>query len=369
MSAETGQNGGSRNSEIQEEISNSSAAKIAKSHTKIETMRRTISPYDLSGSENPGFTISQPLLRGPNYDEWATNLRLALQSRKKFGFVDGSISPQSEESEDFDDWSANNALVISWIKLTIHESIRSNISHCDVACDLWDHIKRRFSVKSGQRVQRLKAELATCRQKGLAIEAYYGKLTQLWTSMKDYQHAKTMADVEKQREEDKVHQFLMGLDESVYGSVKSALLSRVPFPTLDEAYNVVTQDEESKITSRIFEERNEGVSFVVQSTPRNKSNVENRIKLGTCSTCGRKGHVADQCFRKIGYPAWWGERPRPTFGGSQSQPGLLPTPNTSRSVGTARANHLTTAGSVPCASANVALTSNDRIGFSGLSNT
>lgn len=53
--------------------------------------RRTIFPYDLTSSDNPGSLISQLLLRGPNYDEWATNLHLALVARKKFGFVDSSI--------------------------------------------------------------------------------------------------------------------------------------------------------------------------------------------------------------------------------------------------------------------------------------
>lgn len=51
---------------------------------------------------------------------------------------------------------------------------------------------------------------------------------ELWTSLKDYPHAKTMEKVLKECEEDKLHQFLMGLDESLYGQVKSALLSRVP---------------------------------------------------------------------------------------------------------------------------------------------
>ena len=58
----------------------------------------------------------------------------------------------------------------------------------------------------------------------MAVEAYYGKLMQLWTSLKDYQQAKTMAEVLKKREEDKLHQFFMGLDESLYGSVKSNML-------------------------------------------------------------------------------------------------------------------------------------------------
>ncbi|KAL1207755.1 hypothetical protein V5N11_000487 [Cardamine amara subsp. amara] len=38
---------------------------------RVEVQQRTISPYDLSSSDNPGSVISQPLLRGPNYNEWA----------------------------------------------------------------------------------------------------------------------------------------------------------------------------------------------------------------------------------------------------------------------------------------------------------
>lgn len=196
--------------------------------------------------------ISQPPLRGPNYDEWATNIRLALKARKKFGFVDGTIPKPADDDEDIEDWWANNAMVVSWIKLTIDEKLRTSLSQHEIASDLWTHIQRRFLVRNGQRVQRLKAELANCRQKGLAMEVYYGKLMQLWTSLADYNQAKTMTEVEKNREENKLHQFLMGLDETVYGSVKSALLSRDPLPTLDEAYNVLAQDEESKVANRVL---------------------------------------------------------------------------------------------------------------------
>lgn len=124
---------------------------------------------------------------------------LALIARKKFGFVDGSIPQRDADSEDLGDWWANNAMVISWIKLEIDPSICTSLSHHKVSHDLWMHIKNRFFVHNGQRVQRLKIELANCRQQGLANEAYYGKLTQLWKSLKDYQQAKTMAEIEKER--------------------------------------------------------------------------------------------------------------------------------------------------------------------------
>ncbi|KAL9299401.1 putative retrotransposon gag domain, retrotransposon Copia-like protein [Arabidopsis thaliana] len=148
--------------------------------------RRTISPYDLTAADNPGAVISHPLFKGSNYDEWSCGMKTALCSRKKFGFLDGSIARPAEGSADLDDWWTIQALLVSWIKMSIDSSLRSSISHRDVAKDLWDNLKKRFSVTNGPRIQQLKAELACCKQRGLAIEAYYGKLNQIWDNMAHY---------------------------------------------------------------------------------------------------------------------------------------------------------------------------------------
>ena len=67
-------------------------------------IRKTISPYDITSNDNPGSLITQVHLKGENYDEWARSLRTTLRARKKFGFVDGSISKPDEESSDLEDW-------------------------------------------------------------------------------------------------------------------------------------------------------------------------------------------------------------------------------------------------------------------------
>lgn len=282
--------------------SQGSSGKTTASQSHVETKRRTISPYDLSSSDNPGSVISQPLLKGPNYTEWSTNIRMALKARKMFGFVDGSIPQPGSDAPDLDDWWTNNALVLSWIKLTIAESVRSNLSHLEIASDYWEHIRKRYSVNNGQRVQRIKAELATCRQHGLSIEAYYGKLMQLWTSLSEHRVTKNCGcsvghDLEKEREEDRLHEFLKGLDESLYGAVKSTLLSRDPLPSLDEAYSVLLQNEDSKHTTRVLDERIETMAHSVRTSSGVNSassrgpyaSREERMKL-VCSSCARKGH-------------------------------------------------------------------------------
>ena len=80
--------------------------------------------------------ISQPLLNGLNYDEWAINFRMTLSSRKKYGFLDGSLTKPIADSTYLEDWIANNHLILGWIKQTIELKIRSSIFTREVAKDL-----------------------------------------------------------------------------------------------------------------------------------------------------------------------------------------------------------------------------------------
>ena len=189
---------------------------------------------------------------------------------------------------------------MSWIKLTIEESLCSTLSHSDDASSLWMQIQRRFAMKNGQRVQRLKTELANCRQQGTPIETYFGKLTKLWTKLTDYQQAKAMEDIAREREEDKLHQFLMGIDNSLYGAVKSSLLSRTPLPSLDEAYNILIQDEESKSLAKLHEDRTEGVSFAVQTQTRSRQLTDTRGGSLICTLCEKMAILLRTASKRSG---------------------------------------------------------------------
>ena len=146
---------------------------------------------------------------------------------------------------------------------------------------------------------------------------------QLWTALAEHRITKNCGcaigvNLEKEREEDRLHEFLKGLDESLYGSVKSNLLSRDPLPSLDVAYSALLQDEDSKHTTRVIDEKVETMAHAVHTNHQSSSSPsssnsfiskEERMKL-TCTSCGRKGHLTSNCFRTLGYPEWWGDRPR-----------------------------------------------------------
>ncbi|XP_060192603.1 uncharacterized protein LOC132622092 [Lycium barbarum] len=158
-----------------------------------------------------------------------------LRARKKFGFVAGTIKKPDEESPGLEDWWTIKSLLVSWIRHIIEPMLHSIISHKEEAKELWTSIRERFAVIDCPRMQQLKAELAECKKNGRTIVDYYGRLTKLWEKLTNYEQIPTYkcgkctcnlgTALETKREEEKVHLFLMGMDEAMYGMCKGKTLT------------------------------------------------------------------------------------------------------------------------------------------------
>jgi len=149
--------------------------------------KRKISPFDLSSNDNPGNLITQVQLRGENYDEWALAMKTSLRARRKWGFIEGTINKPSEATFELEDWWTVQSMIVSWILNTVEPNLRSTISYRENARDLWEDIKERFSVANGPRIHQLKADLASCKQAGMDIAAYYRKLKVLWDELANHE--------------------------------------------------------------------------------------------------------------------------------------------------------------------------------------
>ncbi|KAH9764434.1 retrotran gag 3 domain-containing protein [Citrus sinensis] len=245
-------------------------------------------------------------------------MRIALRAKKKFGFVDGTMKQPADDSADLEDWWMVNSMLVSWIQNTIEPNLRSTVTYTEGAKLLWDDIKERFSVGNGTRVQQLKSELANCNQRGMTILNYYGKLKMLWEELSNYEQSLAYicgnctcnlgAEWDKKRDEEKLHQFLMGLYEAVCGGMWSHILSTEPLPKLNRAYAIVIQEEQVQSMTRAKEEQSEPVAFAVQATQGSHDNRDKSSVL--CTHCNKTEHETSSCFQLIGYLEWWGERPK-----------------------------------------------------------
>ena len=212
------------------------------------------------------------------------------------------------------DGQSTRCWCLGLIRNTIEPSLRSTISQVEVAKDLWNDIKERFSVTNGPRIQQLKSDLVNCKQKGKTIVDYYGKLKQIWDELDNFDQSPTCKcrkceckleiAFEKKREEEKVHSFLMELDVTMYGTVRSNILAQDPLPNLNKVYSTLIQEERVKTIARERDERGDVMALAIRARGNGKD------KTMVCSHYKQTGHKHENCFALIGYPEWWGDRPR-----------------------------------------------------------
>ncbi|KAF7839695.1 retrovirus-related Pol polyprotein from transposon TNT 1-94 [Senna tora] len=215
---------------------------------------------------------------------------------------------------------------------------------------MWNHLKERFSITDGPRIQQLQSNLANCKQKGMTIVDYFGQLEQLWDKLSNYDPVPTCkcsdctcnitSTLEKKREDERVHTFLLGLDDNLYGTVPSTVLAQDPPPGVNKVYSILVQEERVKTMARAKDDQVEVMALAT------RTRHDSRDKNMVCSHCKKIGHDSANCFALVGYPEWWGDRPRGDGKGSGRGRGQSNNGGRGRGMMRANAAQTTTSSSV-----------------------
>lgn len=118
----------------------------------------------------------------------------------------------------------------------------------------WESLKLRFGV--------LVDEITNCKQNGQPV----GRLSKLLEELQDLKTFRSCTceaatDIEKEREDARVHKLLFGLDESRFSSIRSQILNEDPLP--DSVDSRVIREEQHLLTMRAKE--HEAVGFSAQT--------------------------------------------------------------------------------------------------------
>ena len=117
-------------------------------------------------------------------------------------------------------------------------------------------------------------------------------------------------DIKKTREAEKMHQFVMGLDESWFGAICQTIISSDLDMDIGEIYAKVVQEEQRLNSAKDRETQQTAVGFVAKTeTDQTRLRQDNGRKVPQCTHCGRRGHEKSGCCQLIGFPDWWEERP------------------------------------------------------------
>ncbi|XP_075091495.1 uncharacterized protein LOC142171704 [Nicotiana tabacum] len=176
-------------------------------------------------------------------------MKIALQAKRKLGFVDGKHTKASFPAALHEDWETCNAIVLSWIMNTVSPYLLSGIVYASNARAVWEDLRERFDKVNRMRIYQLHREIATISQGTDSISTYFTKLKKLWgvfdTIVPPPSFVKDYVELLNQQ---RLLQFLGGLNDS-YSQARRQILMKSTEPSLNQTYAMVIEDETQKGSS------------------------------------------------------------------------------------------------------------------------
>ncbi|XP_058782613.1 uncharacterized protein LOC131657147 [Vicia villosa] len=267
--------------------------------------------------------------------------------KNKFQFIDGSIEIPEEGDLNYIAWQRCNNIVHTWIIKSIIPSIAQSVVFIDNAVDMWNDLKDRFMRRDRICVAQLHQEISNLKQGNKKVSDYFTELRSLWEELDQYRLMPSctchiacaclaIRNSRSFRAEDRIIQFLIGLNEEFHGVVSQVLLMD-PLPQINRVISMV-MPQERKISGTLFTSNNtadEG-ACMVNAVDRSKKPYgrgigngnsyagRGRGNLKVCTHCGKTGHIIDNCYRKHGYP--------PNFGNENSYANQVEVDESEKSV-------------------------------------
>lgn len=311
-------------------------------------------PYYLHSSDHAGLQlVTDRLTTGADFHSWRRSIQMALNVRNKLGFVTGKVPKPPDDHIDSGSWSRCNDMVATWLMNSVSKKIGQSLLFISTAEGIWKNLLSRFKQDDAPRVFEIEQRISTIQQGSMDVSSYYTELITLWEEYKNYVElplctcGKCECGIgalwENLQERSKVTKFLMGLNEG-YEQTRRHILMLKPLPTMENAFNIVAQDERQKaIKPAIHPEpavfyahgHNAVPSPYVQAPApfQGSGGVEfvaaynnYRNKRPVCTHCGLLGHTVNKCYQIYGYPP--GYRIPPTSGqNTRPQTGVSNTTN------------------------------------------
>ncbi|CAN1297795.1 hypothetical protein LINPERPRIM_LOCUS23590 [Linum perenne] len=103
-----------------------------------------LGPYYINPNENLAQGIISVKLNPSNYHLWSRTMRIALKTKRKIGFIGGSLLMPESTDPNFDIWDRSNTSVEGWIINSLEPDISESMIDNDNAYELWKDLKEKY---------------------------------------------------------------------------------------------------------------------------------------------------------------------------------------------------------------------------------
>ena len=177
--------------------------------------------------------------------------------------MNGSITTPDEFHPLFNAWEQGNNVVHNWLMHSISPAIARSVEVLELASDVWEDLKERFSRPDMVKAGELLEEFYALRQGSLTVTGYYSKLKAVWEEIENYRLIPTctcpvqysceaMRNARLFKKQEYVLRFLVGLGDQ-FSQVKMSIEYVDIFPSMNHVFSMILQ-QESKMSARFQDE-------------------------------------------------------------------------------------------------------------------
>ncbi|XP_074289513.1 uncharacterized protein LOC141614668 [Silene latifolia] len=276
-------------------------------------------PLFLSTNDQPCLKLIDYKFNGKNFLNWKRDTYVALISKNKEGFIDGSVKKPDISDKKYHQWMRCDILVRQWMRNSMDDDIKENMSYANSSKDLWDEMIERYDDVNAIEIYQFRKDLNVISQGNTPLIEYYGNLKRTWKNLDTLDliptctcgalSAYTCQLLKRIIDRDthtKLIQFLMGLN-SGYEGVKTNILSMEPLPPLNKALSLLQKIERQKQVSDAVDVLAEANAYVANAEVKQpdvkKAKIDSsavadaEVVVKKCTHCNRKGHTIDECYQ------------------------------------------------------------------------
>ncbi|ESQ34671.1 hypothetical protein EUTSA_v10009460mg [Eutrema salsugineum] len=218
------------------------------------------SPYYIDPFFESNFDLQAVILSKAedNYVPWKLRLHAFLRVSKKIGFIDGTLEKPDRSSPLYKPWKQCDSRVKYWLMISMSEELQNRVMMAKTAHKMWGDIRWIFIPNLDLKIYQVRRKILSMRQGCDSVDAYFGKVTDAWMELSEYEPVPKCAcgcckceikkQVEEAREKEMRYAFLMGLNKSL-SFMTTVIMLMNPLPSLNDAYLLVKQAE-SDMNSR-----------------------------------------------------------------------------------------------------------------------
>ncbi|XP_058783548.1 uncharacterized protein LOC131658251 [Vicia villosa] len=279
-----------------------------------------LDPYYKHPSDNLGLTIVTPPLNNNNFNSWSRSLKLALMSKNKLRFIDGTLILPAATNPNFVLWNRCNNMVMAWITNSIDKDISESVLWIDSAKEIWDELHERYHQGDIFRISDLQEEIYAQKQGDQSITQYFTTLKKLWQEFDNFRplpscqcepvcHCNLLPTIKTYRDNDYVILFLKGLNDQ-YAPVRSQIMLMSPLPNVNKVFSMLIQQErqtstpvpDEKLIAQVQQQQSSKGRPSEANTKPPYNPKSKGIKI--CTYCNKPGHTIEVCFKKHGLPPY-----------------------------------------------------------------